>query len=228
MDTFAFEYLVDRGVTRICHFTKTVSLLHIFRSEDGILATKFLDEDIKRQNDLERLDNEIVYINCSIQYPNYWYWKKIKDKDPIFKKWVILFISPEIIKYRDLKFSPCNAATGYGRYISSDNKTLTKMFAPQLEVKGSWTRTERMLNCCPTDDQCEILVHKNIPLEFITGIAVPNDEVAQDIIAQFKTLGIDNYPLLYITPAIFDGSWSGAVRRGTIPAERKFLGGDSL
>ena len=100
MEVAIFDYLTSRGVTRICHFTSTVNILHIIQSSDGILATDLIKGETKRQNDKLRCDNLLDYVNCSIEYPNYWYWRQIKDKDPIFRDWVILYISLDILKHR--------------------------------------------------------------------------------------------------------------------------------
>lgn len=220
MGNNAFEYLSRRGVNRICHFTRAVSLLHIFHSKEGILATAFLKDYSKRQNDLKRLDNQADYINCSIQYPNTWYLQKIRDKDSIFKDWVILFIDLEILKHRELKFSPCNAATGNGFYISSKFDCLLQMFKNELSIGQRKLRRETsMLSCCPTDDQSEILIYQNIPLIYIIGIGVPDENSASDVDARFKTIDIQEYPPLYIAPEIFDTSWSRKIRQGDRPLE---------
>ena len=35
----AYDILLSRGVTRLCHFTKLQSLTHIISSEQGVLAS---------------------------------------------------------------------------------------------------------------------------------------------------------------------------------------------
>ncbi|NMA69351.1 MAG: hypothetical protein GX958_08030 [Desulfitobacterium sp.] len=65
-----------RGITRLCHFTRSQKDVHILTSETGIKAVDFIEKDIYDVNDPLRLDGKKSYVNCSIQYPNYWYWKE--------------------------------------------------------------------------------------------------------------------------------------------------------
>ena len=65
-----YDYLIKRGVTRLCHFTKIKSFVHILNSNSGILATNSIPLDVKAQNDLCRCDGNLDYICCSIEYPN--------------------------------------------------------------------------------------------------------------------------------------------------------------
>lgn len=108
-----YDTLVSRGVTRLCHFTKFQKLCDIICSEQGILATSGITFDTKNVTDSKRLDGKIDYVCCSVQYPNSWYLMKAEnnDRDPIFKEWVVIFIDPAVLLYRNAKFSPCNDAS---------------------------------------------------------------------------------------------------------------------
>jgi hypothetical protein len=216
----AYEYLLGRGVTRLCHFTKVKSLTHILTSEDGILATKFIPKDIKQQNDTERLDNTEDYVSCSFQYPNCWYWKSAKkrDHDDIFKEWVVLSIDLGILKERDFKFSPCNAAAGCGRHIVSDPRRLREVFKEQINQR---CRQRTMLSCCPTDDQAEIMVYKNIPVSHVNGIIVGNGDSANNIAAIIKTVG--KVIPVYVSAAVCGTLWSGMIRQGEKPTETEYI-----
>ena len=46
---YVYSNLIKRGVTRLCHFTKIKSLVHIVASSLGILATQFIQSDIKNK-----------------------------------------------------------------------------------------------------------------------------------------------------------------------------------
>lgn len=127
-----YEVLRKRGVTRLCHFTKLQKLCHILESEQGILASSIIRDDTKNVTDTERYDGEINYVCCSIQYPNSWYLKKAMEKnyDLIFKEWVVLYIEPSVLIYRNAKFCPCNASKSCGAYINNDMSQLEDVFAP--------------------------------------------------------------------------------------------------
>ena len=57
------------------------------------------------------------YVNCTIQYPNYWYYKRVKDNNYIFPDWAIIFIDPIVATLETTQFCPVNAAKRYGAYI---------------------------------------------------------------------------------------------------------------
>jgi hypothetical protein len=216
----AYEYLISRGATRLCHFTKVQSLTHILLSEDGIIATEFIPDDIRQQNDMERLDNAKDFVSCSLQYPNCWYWEKAKkrDDDIIFKEWVVLTIDLGILKDKPYKYCRCNAAKGSGTYIQKDLSRISDLFGePTVQMK---CRTPNMLMCCPSDDQAEIIVYKNIPIRYVNGIIVGNDDSADNISAILKTIG-RTIPV-YVSAEVCNRSWSNMVRQGVKPIETEY------
>ncbi|MGL5972318.1 MAG: DarT ssDNA thymidine ADP-ribosyltransferase family protein [Oscillospiraceae bacterium] len=219
-NNFAYNYLIERGATRLCHFTKVKSLVHILTSIDGVLATDFIPSDIKQQNDSQRIDNATDYVCCSLQYPNCWYWEKAKnrDADQIFKDWVVLCIDLEIIKKRTFKFSPCNAAKGSGSYIREDVCNINEIFnETTLDFRK---RTSLMLDNCPTDDQAEIMIQRNIPLNFINAILVGNEDNANNIGAILKT--VNKTIPIFVSASVCSKKWSEMVRIGLLPTEIKY------
>ena len=68
-----YDVLTNRGVTRLCHFTRLQKLCHIIETEQGILATSAITFDTKDVTDANRYDGELNHVCCSIQYPNSWY-----------------------------------------------------------------------------------------------------------------------------------------------------------
>ena len=215
----AYSYLKGRGATRLCHFTKVKSLVHILTSEDGIIATDFINKDIKQQNDFQRLDNKTDHVCCSLQYPNSWFLRKVRDRDTdlVFKEWVILVIDLGILKEQSFKFCPCNASKGCGCYISGEVASIAELFSHTI---GTRNRTPQMLMCCPTDDQAEILVYKNVPLRFVTGIIVGNNESANNIGAILKTIG--KHLPVFVSPSVCSTVWSDQVRSGQTPLETEY------
>ena len=216
----AYEYLLGRGATRLCHFTKVQSLTHILLSEDGILATAFISGDIIQQNDMARLDNQTDYVSCSLQYPNCWYWEEAKnrDNDIIFSEWVVLTIDLEILKSIKYKFCSCNAARNCGIYISDDLCKIPDLYG-NPNMLGRYRKLS-MLSCCPTDDQAEIIVYKNIPISYINGVIVGNNDSAKHIAAILKTVG-RKIPI-YVSADVCNKNWSNMVRRGVKPFETEY------
>lgn len=216
----AFEYLMDRGVKRLCHFTKIKDLTHILFDDKGITSSQNINTDVRDQKDKLRLDGKKSHVSCSIEYPNSWYLRNAirRDVNDIFKEWVVIYIDPSILLHRDSLFCPCNAAKAYGRYISSKESDICKLYSPQILDRQ---RAPKMLRCCPTDDQAEILIKDDIPIRFFRGFAVSCEDNARTILTIMKTYEIDLLPI-YIAPDVLGTGWSTLVRRGIRPREDLF------
>lgn len=220
----AFDVLNQRGVTRLCHFTKIQSLTHILSSEEGILATSHVKSDSKNQVDSVRADGELDYVCCSIEYPNSWFLcdAENRNEDSIFRDWVIIYIKPEVLNIRDVKVCWCNSAKEYGRFIRPGNTENTQALFAQRVSSFSYPRTERMLECCTTDAQAEILIKDNIPRNYLMGIAVGREEVAEIIYAMIKTLDI-NPVELFIAPKVLTKEWRRLIQNGERPEEAQYI-----
>ena len=210
------NYLLNRGVTRLCHFTKLKDLTHILLSDDGIVSSTAIRPDVKDQKDPDRYD----YVCCSIEYPNSWYLRQAqqRDADHVFRDWVTIYIDLDILNYRDVKFCPCNAATDCGAHILSDKSKICDLYSSPNVVKR--VRSPKMLQCCPTDDQSEILIRDNIPYSFFSGIAVCNETVAQQVYSIIRTCEKKPLPI-YIAPDVLNTNWSSSIRAGIRPEETK-------
>ncbi len=223
------EEIKDRGITRLCHFTRSNKALHILSSEAGIKAVDFLEKDIYDANDTNRLDGKTDYVNCSIQYPNHWYWRRVMDKDPLFKDWVILLINPAILLLDTTEFCITNAATGRGAYIKEGYSAFQELFQNTVRAKYERYRTVKMLPCSPTDDQAEVLVYKNISRKDIIGIVVKDEAQAEResirLYYNLESKGIPKIDII-IVPDLFNGQWSDKIRDGITPLEYKYIGGE--
>lgn len=219
-----YEILMNRGVTRLCHFTKFNNLAQIITSEYGILASSFIRSDIKNVTDTERYDGELSYICCSVEFPNSWYLLKAEqnNKDKIFRDWVVIYINPAILNIRQIKYCPCNASTANGEYISDNMDSFESIFASNLPTFG-YPRSSKMLSCCPTDGQAEILIKQSIPRDFFSGIAVNNKDMARRVYVMLKMLNYDSLSI-YIAPDIFTKEWSAKARAGKRSQEILFDG----
>lgn len=219
----------ERGITRLCHFTKSKSFLHIMSNEIGIRANKFFDdeEELLNKNDEFRFDGREDFVCCSIEYPNSWFLNKLieRDKDKFFKEWVILFINPDLIFQETTHFCQVNAATQKGALIEQGEAGFSKLFAKN----SSWYRFPRnhnMLSCCPTDGQAEVLIYKNVRLSDIIGIAVPNEKQAREERARINVERRDwNIPI-FIAPDLFTNRWSAMARQGGRIPERLYESGE--
>ena len=218
----AYDILTTRGVTRLCHFTKFQNLTHIITSADGVLASSSIRQDTKNVNDTARYDGELDFVCCSVQYPNSWFLKKAmqNNSDKIFREWVVLYIDLSILKYKNTKFCPCNASKDKGAYISKNMDNIDSIFASTVST-FPYPRTSKMLSCCPTDGQAEILIENSIPREYIKGIAVGNEDVAGCVCSILKMYGVEHISI-YIAPDVLTTKWSNMIKEGCSPNEFRF------
>lgn len=215
----AYDVLTARGVTRLCHFTKLQSLTHIIPSENGVMASSSIRQDMKNVTDTARYDGELDYVCCSVQYPNSWFLKKAMQNNPdkIFKDWVVLYVDLSILNSKNAKFCPCNASKACGAYIDDDMDNIESIFATSVST-FAYPRSPKMLSSCPTDGQAEILIKDNIPRNFINGIAVGNEDVAKRVYAMLKMYGMERMPL-YIAPDVLTPNWSNMIKNDRRPDE---------
>ncbi len=224
-----------RRITRLCHFTPSRNLGQILAGNMGILATKKLREDernVYAPTDLERLDGHLDHISCTIEYPNVWYFEKARAKEILFRDWVVLFIDPKYLWHDGTRFCPRNAAASFGREVARGEEGFKKLFAPQsLGAYGRlYARTGRRLDCCPTDEQAEVLVPDTISVKDILGIAVRDEEQARNELVRLTLLGIPkattNALRIFVAPALFDKyKLSAMLGNGERPEERLFEAG---
>jgi|LSQX01.3.fsa_nt_gb hypothetical protein len=218
----AYDILVARNVTRLCHFTKFQSLTNILASPDGILASISIRQDIKNVVDKARYDGELDYVCCSVEYPNSWFMGKVMraNTDKIFRDWVVIYIDLDILKDKKAKFCPCNASRSYGHYIDDNMNNVESIFAHRV-LTFEHPRTRKMLDCCPTDGQAEILIKGNVPRKYISGLAVVNEDVADRIHSTLKFYRLEEIPI-YIAPDVMTSIWSGMIKSGCRPEEIEF------
>jgi hypothetical protein len=216
----AYDILMARGVTRLCHFTKFQSLTHIIPSEEGILASSSIRQDTKNVTDRERYDNELDYVCCSVEYPNSWFLQNAMKKnntDILFGDWIVLYIDLNILNYKTSKFCPCNASKGRGAYINGNMEEVESIFESSVPT-FPYPRSLKMLASCPTDGQAEILIKDNIPREYIIGIATKNEDVAKRVYAMLKMYGVERIPI-YVAQDIITPEWSKMIKDGRRPDE---------
>lgn len=215
-----------RNITRLCHFTPSRNLQHIAAGRTGVLSTKSLSEAERaafNATDLERLDRHTGHVCCSIEYPNAWYFRKARDKDPLFPDWVVLLFRPDYLWHPGTLFSPRNAAAGFGAGLKAGGDGFEAMFAPAVSgaYGRSYTRTPKQRPCCPTDQQAEVLVEDKLLLSDVIAVAVQSSDQAATERARLRVNGMDpNQFTFVIAPHMFNAnSLDGVIRFGLTPSE---------
>lgn len=230
MNEEILEFIVSKGITRLCHFTPSRNLQHIAAGKTGILSTAKLEaaeRETFNPTDLERLDNKTTHICCSIEYPNAWYFEKARSKERIFTDWVVLLISPLYLAKEDTLFCPRNAAANYGRLIEDGPVGLQKMFAERISGAAGrvYSRGALHKSSCPTDQQAEVLIRDQIHMKDILAVAVKTKEQARSERVALRTNGVD--PELFkfvVAPQMFDKyALNNVVTQGGAAIETEYV-----
>jgi hypothetical protein len=220
----------QRGITRLCHFMQSRKLQHILAQTQTLLPTQQLRErypDLLDVTDTERLDGHLNHICCSVEYPNPWYFQKVRERDQLFTDWVILCLDPALLWERDALFSPRNAAAQYGALLQSGWQGWQALFVPQVAgAHGKMRRrTPQMLAWCPTDGQAEALIPDAIPQRYITAVIVQNEEQAHKEQVRLTCLKVNTTFAWIVAPTLFTrpSHWNELARQGKRPDERQLV-----
>jgi len=220
-----------RGITRLCHFTPSRNLAQILTGKVGILSTRKLQDDersVFAPTDLQRLDGFRDHISCTIEFPNAWYFDRARSNELLFKDWVVLFIDPKYLWRYGTKFCPRNAAASFGSQVATGEDAFRALFAPNTvgAYGKTYVRTAGRLDCCPTDEQAEVLIPDVIAMGDILGVAVQSMAQAQNEIVRLKLLGIADGFLtslrFVVAPDLFDKyKLSEILKYGKRPIEKQ-------
>lgn len=196
---------ISRGITRLCHFTQSRNLAHIFDDPLGLCSKRTLQRYDMPHNptDPDRYDGRDDLICCSIEYPNTYYFAKVREQDHLFKDWVVLMIDPSYLWESETCFCPCNAARSRGAHIQTGISGFRSLYA-QRSPGISFSRPETHLTAAPTDIQAEVLLKDPIPLDSIIGIAVQTEEQVRREICRLELQGIILDKPIYIAPDFFN------------------------
>lgn len=217
-------------ITRLCHFTPLRNLVHLASERTGLLSLRQLTErsgDYDQQ-DLERLDGHPDHVCCSIQYPNAWYLSSRKLRatpiQRLFPDWVCLALDPRHLWEPGTRVCVRNASALGGALVEDiSQKAFDALYAPSVVGSGGklYVRGPTRLRACPTDDQCEVLVHRAIPLIDVQTVIVAGESDAKRFYAALEQIGAGIDGLCWaIAPTLFDArALSRAIARGTPPSE---------
>jgi hypothetical protein len=219
------------GITRLCHLTPLRNLVHI-ASGEGLLSVTQLEAERAAfdQQDLNRYDNHPDYLSCSIEYPNVWYLRsRRREATPLqrlFPEWVCLLIDPKYLWSPKTQFCARNASAGGGEFLRPGYLAFRDLYADQiLGAQGAARGRDRKPQSTPTDDQAEIMIQREIPLQDARTIVFADEEQASNNWGALRLLGVqeDSFKSL-IAPDFFDVRLSSILRSGGIPAETPWTG----
>ena len=171
-----------RGITRLCHFTRLMSLEQVI-GDRAILSTSALIDRGRadHRNDSDRYDGHLDYVSCSVQYPNLYVLDSFRQRMGHVGPWVVVLLDPELLELPSTRFSPVNAATAGGNHVSTGFDGFDAMFQTSPPSAHPTSRRSSHLKSCPTDHQAEVLVHRSIAAERIIGFVCEADEDRQHV-----------------------------------------------
>ena len=163
-----------RKVDCLVHFTRIENLPTIL--EHGLLDTVDLAiKDISaKTNDWHRRDNLPNAICCSISFPNYKLFYRLREEQPN-SKWVVIRMKPEVLWTKDCVFCVTNAANRSVAQLNMehlDNRKTRSAFEEMYKDKVDQYYRKSMLipDWYPTDPQAEILVLDPIGSDLLTEV----------------------------------------------------------
>ena len=215
-----------RGITRLCHFTPSRNLGHIAAGKEGVLASRHLRENEKdtfNPTDVNRLDGYPDHVCCSVQYPNAWYFKTARGREPLFLDWVVLFIRPDYLWRAGTEFSPRNAATKSGGLVRGGYEAFLALFAEDV---GNFSRGPDHPDFLPTDEQAEVLILDRVRRQDIIAVAVYDDAQARRENSRLGLLGLRLAPFVIVGEFYDPQRLSSLLRSGRMPHERRHIGED--
>jgi hypothetical protein len=219
-----------RGISRLCHLTPLRNLLHI-ASGEGLRSVAELEEDRAAfdQQDLERLDRRPDHISCSIEYPNVWYLRRRRTGatplQRLFPDWVCLLIDPRYLWAPGTEFSPRNAAAGYGSHLKPGFEGFCEMYAEEVSgARGQRYGRDRKPDACPTDDQAEVMIEKQIALADAGTIVFADTDQAARSASALRLSGVSPGDFKFLlAPSFFDTGLSAMLRSGKEPVETPWV-----
>lgn len=198
------DFLVERGVQHLVHFTSTFNLLGIFeqgyiypREKLDVLKAVDRHNEIKHFShmDNDRADGYLHYVNTSVSHANFYVLDAYKRrKSDNFDDWCILKLDPFIAAWPGVLFSVCNAssreAKQYG--VRQGLEGLEQLF--QKEVSTKKRVFKRVIGMTrddiPTDLQAEVLVPNPIAKSKILSVSFESKESLENCRYSFQKFGI--------------------------------------
>lgn len=207
-DENVFEFLQERKIRHLMHFTQLSNLNSILR--EGLLPVQGLNERNINYvfNDHLRLDNLKSCICVSIEYPNIRLLNKFREASQD-TRWVVIVLNADLLRNHKNYYSKYNAGSKEMSYtikgsIYADN--FRDLYAESFSVSLSngtrhFTRKSIMnYPYLPTSDQAEILVEGKISVGDIQAIYFQCEEDMAPFLGNIDHRGIEFSTM----PMIFD------------------------
>lgn len=197
------KVIEERNIRHLVHFTRVENLKSII--ERGLLPRSYLESNniSCSLNDEERLDAHLDSVSCSISFPNYKMFYRLRKRNPDVS-WAILLLDTSILKEKRCAFFHTNAARGDSRKVDilniagkdaleslfNENEDWFKIAFPviyeryksfnNILIKKESIRDSDIPNNYTTDPQAEVLVFDVIEPENIKYVLFNEGEYADE------------------------------------------------
>lgn len=134
-----------------------------------------------------------------------------------FRDWAFVVVEPAVAATPGTLFSPCNAASGNGKFLKPGIDGLKLCYERQVSVAQGSTRSRASNHhpAAPTDVQAEVLVPGPIEWTNLREIICPTPEKVRQERARLRQVGIDPDLLPWgSSPALFTYEGSSDHARG--------------
>lgn len=174
------------------------------------------------RNDPQSIPGWEDAISCSIEYPNAWYWRQVRDRHPNYKDWVALLIDSVVLGSSETGFCRRNAAAA-DAHIARGIGAFRAMYEEEtVGARGvTFRRGASRLPACPTDDQAEVLIRGGVPWSRVFAVVVETPAQAATEHARLEVAGaVWDGVKWVVCPEFFQPTrLSGMIRRGERPEE---------
>ena len=181
MATTIQEYVAERGINFLMHFTRAGNLPSILAR--GLVRRDTLTlEGFDGFNDQHRIDGTDA-VCLSIGFPNYKMFFRLRQENKE-ESWAVLVVQPQVLWELDCAFCCTNAASNSVTAISlADRKGLAALQA----MYGDWPTKPRaelnLPNGLPTNPQAEVLVLHGVPRKYISGVVTLTEAHKEELAA---------------------------------------------
>lgn len=212
-DPAVTQYVAQRGITEVLHFTTNRGALGVLASH-ALLSTARLPEEkyiqhILTLNCKDRLKDIdwIDYVSLSISRVNDWMFgrsEKWHEDDGVW--WVVLSFDTSLLAHPDVHFVTTNNTYTDVLQRGTGVAGLSALFAPS--VKWGWygcskRRYSGMPDAWTTDPQAEVLYPQKVPIEYLRAIYVRQPDHADTVRSWFRIFpDVPQVPVIY-QPEVF-------------------------
>lgn len=182
------EYVAERGIRYLMHFTRVSNL-------GNILQRGLVPRDILVKNGWSNFNDQYRHdgthaVCLSIEFPNYkMFWGVRQDNTDV--DWVVLVIRTDALWMLPCAFCVTNAASASVTAVPLEQRrNLAALQSMYADWDGKTRAALGIPNYYPTNPQAEVLMLNGVPRDYILGAIVLNAAKQQELQTQYPGLEV--------------------------------------